>query len=132
MAVTRLLRGTWAIEVPHDVVDVQIIDKEGLPRALLVYLKDDWFNPGRPVPVWPIPDGELEYLFCTEYLTEEKAKKVVEPHGDGFLDYEEVFTDNAIPMQYAFISPIQSFRSLLRSKGLDPINYNYAILKQFK
>lgn len=74
-----------------------------------------------------LPLGNWQLIGATKDLTEEQARQIVEQVGlsNGWKDYDT----NNIPSCYPYISPIESFRSLLIAKGLD-VNKNYILLKK--
>jgi hypothetical protein len=102
------------VKVPDDAVAWEIYDKESHPLAVMVYLKHEWYNPGIPMPIWPIPEGNYSILEIASDLTEERCKEIVEQFYDfdgirGWYNYPEKTT----VWSYA----TESFQSLLTSIG---------------
>lgn len=72
----------------------------------------------------PLPPGTWQIVCTSKEATKEQAYNIVEHDWDGFKDYGEVDL-SLVP----WISPIDSLKSLLTSKGCD-INKNWLILKK--
>ena len=68
----------------------------------------------------PLPPGSWRFLCTSKECSEEQAAKVVDFSGTHYKDYTTLIS-NYISAQY-------SLKSLLRSKSLDPVNNNYALL----
>lgn len=142
---TEILPGIIAVEIPKDSSDHWVINNNTEKVGLNWYIENKSF--GEEGNTWSegvdLPPGEWNFIFSTNHLTEENAKKVVEnviydvpPHpsndmqGDwrtAWRDYEG--TEDTGYSEHPFVhSAIESFNSLLRSHSLD-IEKNYAILK---
>jgi hypothetical protein len=68
--------------------------------------------------------GSYEFLFCAKGYSEDDARKVVEPKGDGYKDYDTGKFHHDIP----FPDAVNSLGSLLKAKGMD-VKKNYALIQ---
>lgn len=102
----------WAAEVPLGSFSHFVNDKGRLQ-----------FHKATNFDSVPLPPGNWKLICTTQECTWERTYELVEHYGDGFKDYE---FDGGVPHS----SPVESFHSLLRSKGLDADKSNYAILKK--
>lgn len=124
------LRGQYyAVEVPDLIENVNFYRING--NSIMV----EWDVVGKPLNPFTckkvgeyygnLYDYKWPVVVCTsKEATKEQAYNIVEHEWDGFKDYGEVDL-SLVP----YVSPIDSLKSLLTSKGCD-INKNWLILKK--
>jgi hypothetical protein len=107
------------VKVPDDAVAWEIYDKESHPLAVMVYLKHEWYNPGIPMPIWPIPEGNYSILGIASDLTEEQCKEVVDIHMHPIMGATVQLTSYKVyDSKYSSVGLAESsFKSLLTSIG---------------
>lgn len=117
---TQLTDKVYAIPMPKGAESCELRGAHfGRPYPLLSF-----YGEGEAV---ELPPGEYQIVvFNTKTATEEQARKVVDRYGKGWKDYNMYHADKHIPYELA----IDSFETLLRSKGLD--DKNYALIEKLK
>lgn len=116
------IAGILAVEIPKET-----------PLRLWKDIIGEWvlyFKNGQEVINTILPPGEWELLFTTLTMTEDDAKGLIPDliFGRFYKDY--TFQGEPIYAEpYTFDTAIESFHSLLRANGLDPVKFNYAILR---
>lgn len=107
----QLTKNILAVEVPNDATDILLI--HGNTR--LAYFHPNYVRIDLSY--------KAEYLIGVTPLSEEQAELIVE-----WVEEEQYYRDYRKDGWQGDIPAIQSFETLLESKGLD-INKKYAILK---
>src|ERR1700755_1204121 len=117
MQLTHLRAEYWAVEVPSIGFGFQINNYGDESEYMyMVSVEDiiDQPHSDETLIVKKLPKGTWSIVCTSKEATKEQAYEIVEHDWDGFKDYGEIDL-SLVP----YLSPLDSFRSLLTSKGLD-------------
>jgi hypothetical protein len=113
---THLAGDYWGVSVPEDAkgflltniqVDTDLIYPNGYGT----------FNY-----VCTLPPGQYELIGVSDELTEEECRGIVQKfHNGPYRDYDREYFDPADDQMPFHLSALESFHSLLRSKGLERV-----------
>jgi predicted RNase H-like HicB family nuclease len=118
----ELHNGYWAAEVPDNANGFGIYHAKNSWDHLGYYEGEPSLGASR---FTELPPGTWEIVCMSKGATPEQAKELIERNGEGWIDYDKDRLHHDIP----FPDPVDSFNSLLVSKGCD-LNKNYLILKK--
>lgn len=132
----QLIAEIYAVEAPEHLLQQEYLFERSIFRMLKGSKGDDELvivgimkrcGSGFDKVIVKLPEpGNWQLICTTKECTEEIAKSIVDAHGKHFRDYSRDFY--GIPLT-VFTAP-ESLETLLTSKGLDPVNKNYIILKK--
>ena len=133
---TQLTDKHWAVEVPDDSTSHSVLSSFQPNTLSYEYSieKAERCETGLTAMI-NLPPGNWQYLFTSKSASEEDAKKVVKlsewyfpARHIRYVDYAHPYdTENKQSWNIGFTTALDSFRSLLRSNGLDE-NNNFSIL----
>lgn len=132
-AVIKLRENHWAVEVPEGAKNIEILPSS--PQALSYeYSKKSGERSDQGMlSIEDLPPGTWEIVCKSKEATEEQATGIVEKHDQGWKDYDPIEKDEMgkiVEFDYgSFVFAIDSFHSLLTSKGCDT-KLNWLILKK--
>jgi len=118
---TNLREQYWAVEVPEGTKNFRIGKSARLKRRIFYDTDLNFFAIGQRI---VLPPGTWSIVCTSKEVTCDHAHEIVERDGEGFKDYSQGFHHD-IP----FPDPVQSFETLLTSKGCDR-DKNYLIIKK--
>lgn len=130
---TQLMENIFAIEVPVDGFDFEILRTYRNELRYLIKGSENPLTGGEKIEALPLPPGNYSFICASLTATEEEAAKIVVrvKYYNRENDYEakNAFENYEHPATSVHLTAKGSLHSLLRSKGLNP-ELNYAILRK--
>jgi hypothetical protein len=107
---THLAGDYWGVSVPKDASDFEMRYFNEIDKSVLSY-GEDHFKP---------LDGQYSLIGVSDEMGEEYCREIVEHlTGLGYKNYE--YTGRTIIHEYRLKTALESFHSLLKSKGLERV-----------